>query len=599
MKVIKRVEVNYLRSLYKASLNDTGDVNVIFGRNDSGKSNVLRALNLFFNDETEPKSGTDFDLDMSTIRKSEAQKVKGRQFIWIKVTFSIPENFRRSLGEEVTVKKQWNRDGNITETIWPNDISFAQLTKFRNQIDFTYIPAIKDLEVYADLIERMYGAAAETAVLQQATKNFVGAIQGETQGLSDQLSDLFGGPARLSPPTEMKRLFRHLDFAHGDEGHSLLRQKGDGIKARHLPELLRFINASESGKKYFIWGFEEPENSLDLGAADLEATRFSEFGKRSDTQIFITSHSPAFYLTSAPDQDTIVRRYFVTKQTAIEDGSILPQDAVSAIDDLSQAERSMGDAGLLQLPYVIKSLSSLKEYNKRLEADIAALKDTITALQAPTLFVEGSHDVSAFTHELEAEGRGDINVVPLGGTPKSASELISSVLMNDGTIGRQPLFFLFDNDKAGRQAFRNLCGNADTSVPSVMADNIRAWVLPKTPEFENFCHQFGIRDDQGFFTAEFLFPIEEAADLCANLIRGQRRREIRDWKRSIHGDYWKSLSQKTCLDLLEAAEGTADWLYARGVPDCIKEVYLEQVREREFNTEFLKGVVRTVADQLH
>lgn len=443
MKLIKRVEVNYLRSLYKASLNENGDVSIIFGRNDSGKSNVLRALNLFFNDETEPKAGTDFDLDMSTIRKSEAQRAKGRQFIWIKVTFSIPQNFRRSLGEEVTVKKQWNRDGNITETIWPSDISFAQLTKLRNQIDFTYIPAIKDLEVYADLIERMYGAAAETTDLQQATENFVGAIQGETQGLSDQLTELFGGPARLSPPTEMKRLFRNLDFAHGEEGHSLLRQKGDGIKARHLPELLRFINESESGKKYFIWGFEEPENSLDLGAADAEASRFSEFGKRSDTQIFITSHSPAFYLTKAPDNQTTVRRYFVTKQTTDGDANVSPQDAVSSIDDLSQAEKSMGDAGLLQLPYVIKSLSDLKEYNQRLEKDVESMRKVIAELQDPTVFVEGTHDVTTFTAKFRDQGRNDINVIPLGGTPKSSSELISAVLKNEGVIGRQPLFYPF------------------------------------------------------------------------------------------------------------------------------------------------------------
>ncbi len=53
MRLIKKVEVKYLRSLYELNIDKAGDLNVIFGRNDSGKSNFLRALNLFFNERTE------------------------------------------------------------------------------------------------------------------------------------------------------------------------------------------------------------------------------------------------------------------------------------------------------------------------------------------------------------------------------------------------------------------------------------------------------------------------------------------------------------------------------------------------------------------
>ena len=106
MKIIKKIEVNYLRSLYSATLEDTGDLNVVFGRNDSGKSNLLRALNLFFNDEIEPERGLDFELDMSDRRKQEARDAKGRQFIWIKITFNVPRNYHGSLGTEIAVKRQ-------------------------------------------------------------------------------------------------------------------------------------------------------------------------------------------------------------------------------------------------------------------------------------------------------------------------------------------------------------------------------------------------------------------------------------------------------------------------------------------------------------
>jgi AAA15 family ATPase/GTPase len=148
MQLIKKTEINYLRSLYGLEISDTGNLNVVFGRNDSGKSNLLRGLNLFFNGKSEPFREFDFGLDMSDIRKSETREVKGRQFIWIKITFRTPPNYVQSLGEEIEIKRQWNRDGAVTETVWPRELSGdkkkPRLTRFLNDIAFTYIPATKD-----------------------------------------------------------------------------------------------------------------------------------------------------------------------------------------------------------------------------------------------------------------------------------------------------------------------------------------------------------------------------------------------------------------------------------------------------------------------
>lgn len=117
MKLIRRIEISYLRSLYTAVLDRPGDMNVVFGRNDSGKSKLLRALNLFFNEEIEPGRGEiDFGLDFSDIRRDAAKAAKVRQFIAIRVDFNVPQNYRPSLGETVSIKRQWNIDGDMTET---------------------------------------------------------------------------------------------------------------------------------------------------------------------------------------------------------------------------------------------------------------------------------------------------------------------------------------------------------------------------------------------------------------------------------------------------------------------------------------------------
>lgn len=417
MKLIRRVEINYLRSLYTATFNAAGDLNVIFGRNDSGKSNFLRALNLFFNEEVEPRQELDFDLDISDERKRAARQAKGRQFIWIKITFTVPENYRGALGDEVAIKRQWNRDGEMNETIFPTMATpgqQARLTRFLNDIDFTYIPAIKDLNVYSDLIERVYAAASESPEIQNATDAFVESIGNRTIALSQQLEEIFGAPARLAAPTEMSRLFRTLDFAHGDDGHSLLRQKGDGVKARHLPEILHYINQIEARPKLYLWGFEEPENSLDLHSAEIEANRFAEFASRDDTQVFITSHSPAFYLAT-PLTGTTVRRYFITKQS-FHDDLVQPTNAALRIDTFEEAERSMDAAGLLQLPFLIRRISDFRETISSHAVEAQELREAIANLEAPTLFVEGEHDQNLFRAALDRlAGDNGIIIRPLGG----------------------------------------------------------------------------------------------------------------------------------------------------------------------------------------
>ena len=409
MKLIRRIEISYLRSLYTAVLDRPGDMNVVFGRNDSGKSNLLRALNLFFNEETEPGRGEiEFDLDFSDIRRDAAKAAKGRQFIAIRVDFNVPQNYRPSLGETVSIKRQWNIDGDMTETP-PRSLSKGsriQLTRFLNQIDFTYIPAIKDLNVFGDLIERMYAATAESSGFEAATDTFVDAIRSQTSGLSDGLSKLFGSTTRLAAPTDMGLLFRSLDFAHGEDGHSLLRQKGDGVKARHLPELLRYINDNESGKKFFLWGFEEPENSLDLGAADAEAERFAVIAVRPDTQVFITSHSPAFYLSNSEQTKTDIRRVFISKQRASDEGPdpVTPKNAISVIDNLADAEARMKEASLLQLPYLIRHWGELKRERDELERETTSLRAKLEALTIPTVFVEGRHDKALLEAALARAG---------------------------------------------------------------------------------------------------------------------------------------------------------------------------------------------------
>jgi predicted ATP-dependent endonuclease of OLD family len=54
MKLLTNIRIEGFRSIQEAEIELDTDVTAFAGLNNSGKSNVLRGLNTFFNDETDP-----------------------------------------------------------------------------------------------------------------------------------------------------------------------------------------------------------------------------------------------------------------------------------------------------------------------------------------------------------------------------------------------------------------------------------------------------------------------------------------------------------------------------------------------------------------
>ena len=114
---IDKVEIFYFRSIYKVSIKDLRDLNIFSGKNDAGKSNILKAMNLFFNNETDWQTQIDFSKDFSKKRLNEVRKdtIKGKQFIRVKVHFIRGGKSIKSLPEKFFVSKTWYRNSRTPE----------------------------------------------------------------------------------------------------------------------------------------------------------------------------------------------------------------------------------------------------------------------------------------------------------------------------------------------------------------------------------------------------------------------------------------------------------------------------------------------------
>ncbi|MBK5191085.1 MAG: AAA family ATPase, partial [Methanosarcinales archaeon] len=169
MNLIKSIGIKYFRSIYHVRLKNINDLIILSGVNDVGKSNILKALNLFFNDETTWNKELEFEDDFSRRRLSEVRKesIKGKQFIQVSIEFNRPKTYKNSLPANFKVTRTWFRENFVTETNnleplskkgkLPRSLNTAKrfLPIFLNRVHFEYVPAIKDKAYYYDLLSRL------------------------------------------------------------------------------------------------------------------------------------------------------------------------------------------------------------------------------------------------------------------------------------------------------------------------------------------------------------------------------------------------------------------------------------------------------------
>ncbi|WP_024953018.1 ATP-dependent nuclease [Cobetia crustatorum] len=375
MEIIKSIQVRRFRSLKSVTRNISfTHLNILVGQNDQGKSNMLRALNLFFNNQTDANSKFRFEDDYCY--HSNTGKGTSRE---IRIDLVIdPPVGRFKNAQPLRWTKRWKLDGSVIEERKyiesGNDLSQRDnVYKWLDKIRYRYVPAIKGQDYFSSLMGELHDVLneAHSEVLNTQGEEFISGIQGVTESITQELNDQIGISNTIQVPSDFRQLFSNLDFGTRIDGYTYhLKQRGDGIKIRHIPIILKYMsekerNVSRAGyvKPDTIWGFEEPENNLELKYAFELAETFKKYSK--DIQIIMTTHSPAFYALDVGPDDGV--NTFHIKQSEDKCTSLTKVTSMQT-DDLHE------EMGLL--PIITPYLTKLYEHQK----EISELKENLSEL---------------------------------------------------------------------------------------------------------------------------------------------------------------------------------------------------------------------------
>lgn len=469
--MIERIEIQYFRSIYRTTLTKVEAINVLTGKNDVGKSNVLKALNLFFNNCIVEEGDYNFGRNYNLKRLEEVRKdtVKGKQFIQIKITFRRGKQFEKTLPEKFTITKKWNRDSeipqvsdNIEQQLIKNDKTYndrvrASLTRYLNKIKYVYVPAIKDKHIFENMLERLQETVyekklANNASLTETMSNLFENVIKTTEELSTEFKVATNIDSMIATPNDVKELYRTLSIiTKADDNLVRLEDRGDGIQVRYIPSILNYI-ATNSSENY-IWGFEEPENSLEYNMARKMAEDFYSIYKANST-IFLTTHSPAFIDLGYKEDGRGYRCYKDLETTEV----VSFEDA----HKLELLEEELGYAYILKQQY--EQYKVVVQRNEEMQEKIENLETEILLAQKPVLFTEGKTDAQILKvaweklydydcpfeikscNLMEEDAEGNVSL--------AGADMLKKVLCTARYDSEKVIIGMFDNDAAGIKAFK-------------------------------------------------------------------------------------------------------------------------------------------------
>jgi len=326
MAFISSIRIRGFRSVPQETLTDLGGLAALVGRNSSGKSNVLRAISLFFSDEVEP--GSAFDPSRDFYYRSDSKK---KREVEVSVEFDLPEgfNFRsgteaitQKLGRQFTISRSWSFDQQRSVHVTTSarnergEVEDAQSVaeQFLALLNFRYITnRVQPRDVLALESRKLAGVLVRRIRRTEGIEEFLQSLQ-STSGrflrpANDALSNS-GAPMANMEIATARALGEMLQVgglrAVGKHGRPVEDEDwGAGHQALGLYEVLRLLDTDYGTnfgwKQATLWLVEEPESGLQQELQTYLAGEFASWAGSPEAkhQILMTTHSPVFTMAAS------------------------------------------------------------------------------------------------------------------------------------------------------------------------------------------------------------------------------------------------------------------------------------------------------------
>lgn len=355
MKLSDFSVVNY-RSITTARKIKTNNMTVLVGKNNEGKSNILRALTLAMDimkiysrdprslqvavrpylkshyswekdypislQEKNPNGWSSIDLNFEL---DEQDIVAIRSLTGIRLSGCIPV---RVSTNGVTAKIDIPKRGTAAFADVDNKKKIIEYVCFK--IDFNFIPAVRTEHDALRVVDSLIEKSLETLDTNPDYINAMNKIEELQQGILDGISNQIIEPLQEFLPTvrnvqihiqsERRRVAmrRNPEVIIDDGTPTPIQQKGDGIKSLTA---LAILNIGARVDRVSVVAIEEPESHLHPESA---RQLYDTIMSLSQThQIVLTTHSPLF-----------VNRTNLKENIIVNDGKATPVKKIKEIRDV-------------------------------------------------------------------------------------------------------------------------------------------------------------------------------------------------------------------------------------------------------------------------
>lgn len=326
MKLINKIVISKFRSFGEKTEFSCSDLNVFTGCNDCGKSNIIKAIDLFFNNKVGHER---FNPESDFNKWFRDNNERGTRDIIIRIYFA-PGNFKdiNGINNGFIAEKIFGIDGSIRsyfylsenqEALDINSISYKRADSvIRDKIKFIYVPAIRDEEFRRNLQKELLQITNSGNKLSKTFSD----LREELDNTFTEFSKMIKNKVNISVNADIQfsALLESMSFntneqivirkrgRGGEESQPVaMSNRGDGIQMQFLSFLLWFLTTKDKRHKY-VWGYEEPEIAFEykkqFEMSDIYSAVFA-----NSAQIFATTHSPAFLF----DNSERIKQYRVYK----------------------------------------------------------------------------------------------------------------------------------------------------------------------------------------------------------------------------------------------------------------------------------------------